>query len=242
MWSLWSASSDLEYYDSLGADRDEGEPEICGDCGAPCDLDHKQQERLDSIQERIEELDSREPVWPPETLAIAGAVVTLGGNGKAVVERGFIRPEDAPAEEVGAGPQANGATAKTEKSIHSASLLESLTAHRSAALTAALTQQRDVALAASVHALASQVFYNDRNEGVAVQISARVRLAGGSRRFAGRHVYRLSARTRERTPSLRCGSVVRLVSQTRQRNPPRPAGFLRSADRQRHTRQGRLEC
>ena len=58
------------------------------------ELDDEQQERLDSIQERIEELDSREPVWPPETLAIAGAVVTLGGNGKAVVERGFIRQED----------------------------------------------------------------------------------------------------------------------------------------------------
>ena len=62
------------------------------------ELDDEQQERLESIQDRIEELDSREPVWPPETLAIAGAVVTLGGNGKADVQRGFIRPEDAPAE------------------------------------------------------------------------------------------------------------------------------------------------
>src|SRR5215471_10517359 len=108
------------------------------------ELDDEQQERLDSIQDRIEELNNREPVWPRETLAIAGAVVTLGGNGKADVQRGFIRPEDAPAEEVGAGTQANGATANTEKGIHSAALLESLTAHRSAALTAALTQQRDV--------------------------------------------------------------------------------------------------
>ena len=101
-------------------------------------------------------------------------MVTLGGNGKAVVERGFIRPEDAPAEDVGGGPQANCATAKAEKGIHSAALLESLTAHRSAALTAALMQQRDVALAAAVHALASEVFYNDPSEGVALQISARV--------------------------------------------------------------------
>ena len=95
-------------------------------------------------------------MWPPETLAIAGAVVALGGNGKADVQRGFIRAEDAPAKAV--GTEANGATAKTEKGMHSAALLESLTEHRSAALTAALTQQRDVALAATVHALASQVF------------------------------------------------------------------------------------
>ena len=37
-----------------------------------------------------------------------------------------------------------------------------------------MTQQRDVALAAAVHALASQVFYNDRSECVGLQISARI--------------------------------------------------------------------
>src|SRR5262249_30157274 len=140
----------------------------------------------------------REPVWPPETLAIAGAVVTLGGNGNADVQRGFIRPEDAPA---GAVPQLNGATAKTEKGIHSAALLESLTAHRSAALTAALTQQRDVALAA-VHALASQVFYNDRSEEVALQISARVTSLGEVEGWPAA-MFIVSARERwsERLPS-----------------------------------------
>ena len=71
-------------------------------------------------------------MWPPEPLAIAGAVVTLGGNGKADVQRRFIRPEDAPADAVEAGPQANGATPVKGKGIHSAVLLESLTAHRSA--------------------------------------------------------------------------------------------------------------
>jgi ParB family chromosome partitioning protein len=90
-------------------------------------------------------------------------VVTLGGNGKAAVQRGFIRPVDAPAESVEGVPQANGAVAKNQKGIHSAALLETLTAHRSAALSAVLTQQPDVALAAAVHSLASQVFYNERS-------------------------------------------------------------------------------
>jgi ParB family chromosome partitioning protein len=138
------------------------------------EMDDEQQERLDSIQERIEELDIREAVWPTETLAIAGAVVTLGGNGKAAVQHGFIRPQDAPAEPVEGVPQSNGADAKTQKGIHSAPLLESLTAHRSAALSAVLTQPPDVAFAAAVHSLASQVFYKERSEGMALQISAKV--------------------------------------------------------------------
>ena len=38
MWSMRNAPSDRDYYDSLGADRDEDEPEICGDCSARWDL------------------------------------------------------------------------------------------------------------------------------------------------------------------------------------------------------------
>ena len=37
MWSMWNAPSDRDYYDSLGADCDEDEPDICGDCGARWD-------------------------------------------------------------------------------------------------------------------------------------------------------------------------------------------------------------
>ena len=38
MWSMWNAPSDRDYYDSLGADCDEDEPDICGGCGARWDL------------------------------------------------------------------------------------------------------------------------------------------------------------------------------------------------------------
>ena len=34
MWSMWNAPSDRDYYDPLGLDCDEDEPEICEDCGA----------------------------------------------------------------------------------------------------------------------------------------------------------------------------------------------------------------
>ena len=37
MWSMWNAPSDRDYYDPLGLNCDEDEPEICGDCSARWD-------------------------------------------------------------------------------------------------------------------------------------------------------------------------------------------------------------
>ena len=37
MWSMWNAPSDRDYYDQLGVDCDQDEPEICEDCGARWD-------------------------------------------------------------------------------------------------------------------------------------------------------------------------------------------------------------
>ncbi|MBY0248594.1 MAG: hypothetical protein K2Q17_13090 [Nitrospiraceae bacterium] len=53
-------------------------------------------ERLDALQELLNKLDDREEIWPSETLAIGGAVVSIGYNGKTNIDRGLIRPEDAP--------------------------------------------------------------------------------------------------------------------------------------------------
>ncbi len=136
------------------------------------ELDEDQQSRLDAITERIDELRNRDTAWPAETLAIAGAVVTLGSNGKADIRYGYIKPEDAPkkAARTKSVTQANGTA--TEKSTLPASLIESLTAHRSAALNAALLERPDVALAATVHALAIQVFYNGARGDTVLQLTA----------------------------------------------------------------------
>jgi ParB family transcriptional regulator, chromosome partitioning protein len=118
----------------------------------------EQQARSEAINERLDELEDRPEVWPPETLAIAGAVVTLGSDGEADIRYGYVKPEDAPATSARRKGQSRGNAGA--KSPLPASLIESLTAHRSAALTAALIERPDIAFAAAVHALALPVFYN----------------------------------------------------------------------------------
>jgi ParB family chromosome partitioning protein len=136
----------------------------------------EQQARLEAVNERLDELDNRETVWSPETLAIAGAIVSLGHDGDVEIHRGFIRPEDIPeetpepddAEDSVPAEKANGG------STLSAALIESLTAHRSAALSAALLDHPEAALALLVERLAMPVFYNGPcGEGV-LQIRATV--------------------------------------------------------------------
>jgi len=127
------------------------------------DEDAEEPPRIDKIERQLKKIeDGRGPaVWTPEQLAMAGAVLTIGHDGKAQIERGLVRPGDMPKKETGKSAKANG-NAETETDedrlpAMSAALVESLTAHRSAALAAELQQRPDVALAAIVHAFASRI-------------------------------------------------------------------------------------
>ena len=133
------------------------------------DLDHAQADRLDGVEERLSELDDTGTAWPSETLAIAGAVLTLGPNGEADIRHGYVRPEDAPRD--AAKPKTR--RTKGGKGALPASLIESLTAQRSAAINAALTGRPDMALATVVHALALPVFYGGAAASSVLQIVAR---------------------------------------------------------------------
>jgi ParB family chromosome partitioning protein len=155
-------------YDALLAER-----ESLWDLAEP---DEAQVARLDSIEERLAELDDREDVWPPETLAIAGAIVSVGHDGSPEIHRGFVKPEDMPEETPAEDDADNGASSPAEggASALSSALIESLTAHRSAALSAALLDHPEVALALLVERLALPVFYNGPcGEGM-LQIAPRV--------------------------------------------------------------------
>ena len=61
----------------------------------------KSRERLDEIED-----ERGADVWTPEQLAMAGAVVTIGDDGKARNQRGLVRPEDMPKEARRAKPKA----------------------------------------------------------------------------------------------------------------------------------------
>jgi ParB family transcriptional regulator, chromosome partitioning protein len=131
------------------------------------DDDEEASERLDAIQARIDELEDTETAYTPDTLALAGAIVTIGSGGAPEILRGLVRPEDLPEDE--AKPRAR----KSQRQEHSAPLVLSLTEARSAAISATLCERPDIALAAVVHALAISVFDSFCSKG-GVELSGKV--------------------------------------------------------------------
>jgi ParB family chromosome partitioning protein len=128
-----------------------------------------EEERIAELAARIHELEDRERVWSPETLSNAGVIITLGFDGEADIHEGYVRPEDR--REAAKAVHENH-TPKPKPGGLSVSLIESLTAHRSAALNAELCRRPDVALAALVSSLVDQIFAYDLRENSALQITA----------------------------------------------------------------------
>lgn len=129
-------------------------------------------DRLAAIEERIDEIEeSRPQSWTPEQLALAGAIITLGHDGMPDIHRGMVRPEDQRAAKA-ADKSVSGTTAhKKPKPALAASLVQELTAQRTAALSAELMQRPDIALAAVVHAFAGRAFYGSSESCLAVTAS-----------------------------------------------------------------------
>jgi len=154
------------------------------------DEDDPRPGRLDELEEALDKLNDRDDVWPPETLAIAGAVVTIGNDAKASVERGLIRAEDMPKRAAKAKPRHDAGDAASEGDqppSFSAALTESLTAHKSAALSAELLQRPDIALAAVVHAFALKIVLGGHSVDSTLEIAASpqsLRRVEGSKAFA----------------------------------------------------------
>ena len=113
--------------------------------------------------------------FDPEEIARGGVFVILGQDGVARVERGLVRPEDAPVVEPeaesghedggGAGSDDDGGSVEAEEADEdggaplSERLVLDLTAHRTLALRDALGANPTVALSAVVHGLALFAFY-----------------------------------------------------------------------------------
>lgn len=121
-------------------------------------------ERLDGIDEAIDALNDRAQAFADEVKAIAGAVITLTWDGRVDVLRGLVRPEDEPAK-----PKQKKSTDDTTV-VLPASLVESLTAVKTAILRQALAGNTDIALAGVVHALALQVFFPATHGAICLEI------------------------------------------------------------------------
>jgi ParB family chromosome partitioning protein len=144
------------------------------------DPDAEYPERLGEISDRMDEINrNRDDVWPCETLAIAGAVVRIDYNGKTDIDRGFVlpadRPKKAPATKTVQHINDDGSVETVEVAETStlpASLIESLTLHKTAAISAELLNRPDIALAALVHTLAAQVLLDSASGNVCLRIFA----------------------------------------------------------------------
>lgn len=145
------------------SDEDQAElDQLSGEYDSLVDADDGDEtERLDAIQARIDTLTGSAETWSPETLALAGAIVTIGYDGELRIERGLVRKEDRRAEEASSSPSD---TAEHDPE-HTASLglsprlIEDLTAEKSAAIGAELIGSPDTALCAVVHALLIETIY-----------------------------------------------------------------------------------
>ena len=115
--------------------------------------------RLNEIEDRLARIEeTRTEVYPDEVKAACGVVVTIEHDGSPKLLCGLLRKEDENAlrpsvagdSSPKAAPLKNG---DRGASPYAASLIESLTAEKTAAIAAELTQNPHVALAAVVHAL-----------------------------------------------------------------------------------------
>lgn len=116
------------------------------------DFEDNLRESLQAIESRMEKLRAAGESWSADTLAIAGAIVSLTYNGDVTIERGLVRKEDWRDE-----PRES--ARDVTNSVHSDRLVQDLTAEKAAAIGAGLMGNSRVALAAVVHALAISAIY-----------------------------------------------------------------------------------
>ena len=119
----------------------------------------------------IETLHEQRAVPHPEQQAIAGAIVTIGPDGKVRIERNLLKPEDTERFARAQKAQAR-AAGQTAPRVHSAALVRRLTAHRTLALQATLARRPDIALVALTHRLMLRTFGSGYARDSVLQIEA----------------------------------------------------------------------
>ena len=118
------------------------------------------QDEMDTLGNELEAIERVLVVYPPRTMATAGAVVSLDHMGGVIVHRGLLREEQAKTlrqqERDGhsVGDEDEGGSEQQEAKLTiSEKLVKRLSAHRTAALQAEVARHPQVALVAVVHRL-----------------------------------------------------------------------------------------
>ncbi|CAK7262399.1 MULTISPECIES: hypothetical protein [unclassified Shinella] len=157
------SSALAEAFDELAARIEayaEGDPEIAAD-----------EARLAEIEQRIEAIRDATESFRPEEQALAGCLVAVAYDGSLQVTRGLVKPEDRKAldrlrdgarngDDAGEAPALPDAAEPAEPSGYSATLIEELTAVRTAALRVELANRPEIALAAMLHPLVLRCFHD----------------------------------------------------------------------------------
>ena len=123
----------------------------------------KAAEQLARIEAAIEALHREE--YKARDIALAGAFVTLAGDGSVRIERGLVRAEDEPKSKAKATDETEESSTKDADGLAplSEKLVAELTAYRTSALRNELAQHPAMALLALVHALALATFFQGNN-------------------------------------------------------------------------------
>jgi ParB family chromosome partitioning protein len=158
-------------YDALCQEHDELAELINNDAA-----EESAHQRVDAINRRLDEISESKETYLLEDKARSGVLLYVSYHGKLEAAIGVINNED---EAVGEGDTENGnvpadVKAKDDipKLIHPATLIEDLTAQKTAALRVELVHNPDVALAAVVHAMLLRVAYTGYvSEQSALQLS-----------------------------------------------------------------------
>ncbi|MEO1137824.1 MAG: ParB N-terminal domain-containing protein [Pseudomonadota bacterium] len=161
-------------YDALKAEFDQLEADHADADELPEEVDA----RLGEIETAMEALQDHPVRFEDEDLALAGAFVSIDSSGRLRVERGYVRPEDEPAqpsedrseEEIAdedaddTNIDADGVASDEEDEDEgikplSDRLVTELTAHRTLALRDALAGDPHIAFVAALHVLTLKLFY-----------------------------------------------------------------------------------
>ncbi len=143
--------------DALRASRDHLQEQLDGSDGEGEAYDNMLAQ-LEDLDSQIDALEEQHMVPDAEQQSLAGAVVFVGPDGKAGIERDLLRAEDADRFER-TQTETKGTASREAPRLHSSALVGRLTAQRTLALRAELVQQPMTAVVALTHRLALQVFY-----------------------------------------------------------------------------------